>query len=62
MKLPPHDDTALPLHAALRAWARGIYPDEAGVELLIGHATFLHRSDFTGVSHFWRGPAGSRVI
>jgi len=35
------------LHAALRACARGIYPDEAGVELLIGHATFLHRDDFT---------------
>jgi hypothetical protein len=35
------------LHAALRACARGIYPDEAGVELLIGHAAFLHRGDFT---------------
>jgi ADP-ribose pyrophosphatase YjhB (NUDIX family) len=31
----------------LRAWARGIYPDEAGVELLIGHAVFLDRADFT---------------
>ena len=39
----PHDDTGLPLHAASRAWARGSYPDEAGVELLIGHATFLNR-------------------
>ena len=36
-----------PLAAQLRAWARGIYPDEAGVELLIGHAVFLHRADFT---------------
>jgi len=31
----------------LRAWGRGIYPDEAGVELLIGHDVFLHRADFT---------------
>ena len=36
-----------PLADPLRAWARGIYPDEAGVELLIGHASFLHRADFT---------------
>ncbi len=35
-----------PLAARLRAWARGIYPDEAGVELLIGHAVFLDRADF----------------
>lgn len=31
----------------LRAWARGICPDEAGVELLIGHDVFLDRADFT---------------
>ena len=30
----------------LRAWAHGIYPDEAGVELFIGHASFLRRADF----------------
>ena len=36
-----------PLAAQLRAWARGIYPDEAGAEMLIGHAVFLHRADFT---------------
>ena len=35
-----------PLAARLRAWARGIYPDEAGAELLIGHAVFLDRADF----------------
>jgi hypothetical protein len=35
-----------PLATRLRAWARGIYPDEAGVELLIGHAVFLDRADF----------------
>jgi ADP-ribose pyrophosphatase YjhB (NUDIX family) len=37
-----------PLAGPLRAWARGIYPDEAAVELLISHATFLRRADFTG--------------
>jgi ADP-ribose pyrophosphatase YjhB (NUDIX family) len=36
-----------PLAGQLRAWARGICSDEAGVELLIGHAVFLDRSDFT---------------
>ncbi|MGH3260275.1 MAG: hypothetical protein ACRDOU_33560, partial [Streptosporangiaceae bacterium] len=36
-----------PLAGPLRAWASGIYPDEAGVELLIGHGVFLHRADFT---------------
>ena len=36
-----------PLAGQLRAWARGIYPDEAAVELLISHATFLRRADFT---------------
>jgi hypothetical protein len=36
-----------PLAAQLRACARGIYADEAGVELLIGHAVFLDRADFT---------------
>jgi len=46
-----------PLAGQLRAWARGIYPDEAGVELLIGHAVFLHRADFT--SRFITTPAGS---
>ncbi len=37
-----------PLTAALRAAAAGILPQEAGTGLLISHATFLHRSDFTG--------------
>jgi ADP-ribose pyrophosphatase YjhB (NUDIX family) len=46
-----------PLAGQLRAWARGIYPDEAGVELLIGHAVFLHRADFT--SRFITTPASS---
>ena len=36
------------LHQALRACAAGLYPAEAGVGLLIGHGTWLHRGDFTG--------------
>ena len=36
-----------PLARSLRACARGIYPDEAAIELLIGHGTFLDRDDFT---------------
>ena len=32
--------------AALRACATGLYPGEAGVELLISHGGFLHRRDF----------------
>lgn len=35
------------LAQALRACARGIYPDEAAIELIIAHGTFLHRDDFT---------------
>jgi hypothetical protein len=34
------------LHAALPACARGIYPDEAGVDLLHSHASWLDREDF----------------
>jgi hypothetical protein len=36
------------LHQALRACAAGVYPTEAGVDLLISHGTWLHRNDFTG--------------
>jgi hypothetical protein len=35
-----------PLAAELRAHANGLYPAEAGCELLINHATWLHRADF----------------
>jgi hypothetical protein len=35
------------LTAALRACAAGLYPLEAGTELLITNGTFLHRHDFT---------------
>jgi ADP-ribose pyrophosphatase YjhB (NUDIX family) len=33
--------------AALRAWSKGIYCDEAATELLIRHRTWLRRNDFT---------------
>lgn len=35
------------LTAALRACAAGLYPLEAGAELLIANGTFLRRDDFT---------------
>jgi hypothetical protein len=35
-----------PLAAELRARARGLHAAEAGSDLLINHATWLHRSDF----------------
>ena len=37
--------------AALRARAAGLYPDEAGTELLISHGGFLPRRDFAGFIH-----------
>jgi hypothetical protein len=37
--------------AALRARAAGLYPDEAGTELLISHGGFLPRRDFAGFVH-----------
>ncbi len=39
--------TADDLAAALRACAAGLYSLEAGVALLAGNGTFLHRPDFT---------------
>jgi hypothetical protein len=39
--------TADDLTAALHACAAGLYPLEAGVALLAGNGTFLHRDDFT---------------
>ena len=39
--------TANHLAAALRACALGLYPLEAGTELLIDNGTFLRRDDFT---------------
>jgi hypothetical protein len=40
-----------PAIAALRAHAAGLYPDEAGTELLIGHGGILHRGDFARFVH-----------
>jgi hypothetical protein len=37
--------------AALRAHAAGLYPDEAGTELLIRHGGILPRDDFAGFMH-----------
>lgn len=37
--------------AALRAHAAGLYPDEAGTELLIGHGGVLPRDDFARFVH-----------
>ena len=37
--------------AALRARAAGLYPDEAGTELLISHGGFLDRRDFAVFVH-----------
>ena len=37
--------------AALRAHAAGLYPEEAGTELLIRHGGILHRHDFSAFVH-----------
>ena len=39
------------LTGALRAHAAGLYPDEAGTELLIRHGGILLREDFAGFVH-----------
>ncbi|MGH3449310.1 MAG: NUDIX hydrolase, partial [Haloechinothrix sp.] len=41
-----HHESPQRLAQALRAWAHGLYAAEAGTELLIRHAAWLHRSDF----------------
>jgi hypothetical protein len=48
--------TATELAAMLRAHARGSYPAAAAAELLIRHATWLHRDDFVH-DHVHAGPA-----
>ena len=37
--------------AALRAHAAGLYPEEAGTELLIGHGGIVPRDDFASFIH-----------
>lgn len=43
---PSQPETEEPLAAALRRGARGLYPEEAGTELLINHSSWLYRDDF----------------
>ena len=42
---------SIALPGALRAHAAGLYPDEAGTELLIRHGGILLREDFAGFVH-----------
>lgn len=46
--MPVFDLSAEQLAAALREGARGYYPLEAGVELLVAHRVWLQRRDFRG--------------
>ncbi len=48
---PPGHPVTAALSAALRASAAGLYPDEAGNELLISHGGFLRRHDFAAFVH-----------
>ena len=49
------------LVAALRACAAGLYPLEAGTELLIANGTFLHRDDFSA-RFITRGTGGGTLM
>ncbi|HET9079999.1 MAG TPA: hypothetical protein VFO01_05735 [Trebonia sp.] len=49
------------LVAAFRACAAGLYPLEAGTELLISNRTFLRRGDFTH-RFITRGTSGGTPI
>jgi len=63
-----NDPTAMTveqLAPLLRAWAAGLYPAEAGVELLIAHRTWLQRRDFIlalvdTIDEGW-GPGGTVI-
>src|SRR4051812_37696114 len=44
--IDPTTLTPTQLAPMLRAWAAGLYPSEAGVELLIAHGHWLRRRDF----------------
>lgn len=55
-----HHDAGNELHDALRAAAAGLYPDSAGTELIISHAAWLRRADFTSrfIHHIDSGTDG----
>jgi hypothetical protein len=50
------------LATALRAHARGLRCLEAATELLIGHHTWIHRSDFTNFAITTRGPTDNHEL
>jgi hypothetical protein len=56
-ELDPSDLTVEQLAAMLRAWAQGMYADEAAVGLLICHGHWLARQDFRTrcVDAVWEG-------
>lgn len=55
------DLTLEQIATGLRAWARGLYPLEAAVELLIAHDIFLRRTDFRR-SALWISADGPEFI
>ena len=58
----PHPVTEPPLAGPLRAWASGIYPDEAACDLLINQAAWLAREDFRDrFTHLGTGPGGAEL-
>lgn len=63
--IDPTTLTPAQLEPMLRAWAAGLYPSEAAVELLIAHGAWLRRRDFLAslvdaVDDGW-GPRGQVV-
>ncbi len=57
-----HPAAEPPLAGPLRAWASGIYPDEAAGDLLISQATWLARSDFGDrFTHPGTSPGGAEL-
>lgn len=50
------------LATALRAYARGLRCLEAATELLIGHRSWIHRSDFTSFVITARGLTDNREL
>lgn len=59
----PREPAPSPLAAGLRAHARGLYPAEAAAELLIHHAFWLRRNDFTArFIHHDHGPSHTNMV